>query len=342
MPIEGYTTFRQSDYKIFRTTKILFLLFILNTILSIHICQAVEKTSIVVFHAGSLSVPFKKMEEEFESKHPNIDVRREPSGSVKAVRKIIDLHKPCDVIASADYSLIPKMMFPQYADYVKIFATNELVICYTPSSKYGNRINSNNWYEIFKKKDVKWGFSNPNLDPCGYRAVMMIILASDYYKRPLYKELLTNNTNLKVIKQKGKYTVLIPKKFKLRGNKIFVRPKAVALLGLLESGTIDYAIEYKSVALQHGLKYIELPKEVNLSDFKYRYYYSKVEVKLGNGRTVKGKPIAYGITTVKNAPHPKEAKMWEDFVTSKRGAEILKKCYQNPIYPSKVIKNEGN
>ncbi|WP_163328864.1 tungstate ABC transporter substrate-binding protein WtpA [Desulfurobacterium thermolithotrophum] len=298
---------------------------------------ATEKTTLIIFHAGSLSVPFKKMEEEFEKEHPNIDVRREPSGSVKAIRKVTDLHKPCDVVASADYSLIPKMMFPKYTDHVKVFATNELVLCYTSKSKYGDKINSSNWYEILKKKDVKWGFSNPNLDPCGYRTVMMIVLASDYYKKPLYKELLAPGTNLKLIKEDGKYKVLVPKIFRTKGNKVFVRPKAVALLGLLESGAIDYAIEYKSVALQHGLKYVELPKEINLSDLAYKNYYSKVEVKLGNGKVVKGKPIAYGITTVKNAPHPKEAKLWEDFVTSKKGAEILKKCYQNPIYPSKVI-----
>jgi len=295
-----------------------------------------ERTTLIVFHAGSLSVPFKKMEKEFEKEHPDIDVRREPSGSVKAIRKVVDLHKPCDVVVSADYLLIPKMMFPEYADYVKVFATNELVLCYTPKSKFSSEINSRNWYEILNRKGVKWGFSNPNLDPCGYRAVMMVVLASDYYRKPLFRELLSN-TNLKFEKEGSKYEVVVPENFRTKGDKLFVRPKAVALLGLLESGAIDYAIEYKSVALQHGLKFVELPKEINLSDLKFSSYYSKVQVKLGNGKVVKGKPIAYGITVVKNAPHPKEAKLWEEFVTSKRGAEILKECYQNPVYPPKVI-----
>ncbi len=297
---------------------------------------AAEKTTLIIFHAGSLSVPFKKMEEAFKKRYPDIEVRRESSGSVKAIRKVVDLHKPCDVVASADYSLIPKMMFPEYADHVKVFATNELVLCYTPKSRYGNEINSKNWFKILERKDVKWGFSNPNLDPCGYRAVMMITLASKYYGRPLYRELL-KNTNLSIVREGDNYRIVVPENFRTRGRNLFVRPKAVALLGLLESGAIDYAVEYKSVALQHGLKYVELPKEINLSDLRYKNYYSKVEVRLSNGKVVKGKPIAYGTTTVKNAPHPEAAKLWEAFVTSEKGAKILRECYQNPIYPPKVI-----
>ncbi len=314
--------------------------FLILTLLALNSSYGGEKTPLTVFHAGSLSIPFKKLEEEFEKEHPNIDVRRESSGSLKAIRKVVDLHKPCDVVASADYSLIPKFMFPNYADHVKIFATNELVICYTPKSKYSDKINKSNWYEILKRKDVKWGFSNPNLDPCGYRTLIMIALASDYYKKPIYEELLKPNTNVKVEREPNGYKIVVPKNFRKVGDKLFIRPKAVALLGLLESGSVDYVVEYKSVALQHRLKYVELPREINLSDFSLREYYSKVKLVLGNGRVITGKPIAYGITTLKNAPHPKEAKMWEDFVTSERGAEIIRSCYQKALYPPRRISKE--
>lgn len=45
-----------------------------------------------------------------------------------------------------------------------------------------------------------------------------------------------------------------------------VRQKAIELVAMVESGTMDYAFEYKSVAVQHGLKYVELPVEINLKD----------------------------------------------------------------------------
>nr|WP_142934433.1 tungstate ABC transporter substrate-binding protein WtpA [Balnearium lithotrophicum] len=295
-----------------------------------------DKVNLIVFHAGSLTVPFEAAKKEFERLHPEIDVRLEPSGSVQAIRKVIDLKKPCDVVASADYSLIPKLMFPKFSNHVYAFARNELVLCYTNSSKYSNEINENNWYEILKKSNVKWGFSNPNLDPCGYRTLMALSLADFYYKKPIFESLLSNS-NLSLAREQDGILITVPNSLKTNHH-IFIRPKAVALLGLLESGTIDYAFEYKSVALQHKLKFVELPPEINLSSIKFKDFYSKVYVKLANGKLIKGKPIVYGITTVLGAPHPKEAKLWEDFIISGKGAEILRRNYQEPMYPPILIK----
>lgn len=297
-----------------------------------------EKIILKVFHAGSLAVPFSYIEKTFEKKYPYIDVRRESSGSVKAVRKVTDLHKPCDVVASADYSLISDMMFPKYTEHVKLFAKNELVIAYTEKSKFADEINSSNWFEILAREGVKFGFSNPNLDPCGYRAVITLVLSEIYYKKPIIDTLIKPYLPFKFIKNRKKITVIVPEIFSPKGKKIFIRPKEVDLLGLLEGGAIDYLIIYRSVALQHNLKFIKLPDKVNLGSEKYADVYKKVTVVLGTGKKVKGKPIVYGITALKTAPHPKEAKLFEDFVTSKEGTELIKKAYQIPVYPAIEIK----
>jgi len=117
--------------------------------------QPQEKIVLKIFHAGSLSVPFAEYEKMFEKEHPNIDVEREPAGSVACVRKIIDLGKKADVLGSADYSLIPQMMMPKYADWYVMFARNEIVLAYTDHSKYKDEINSDNWYKILQRPDVK-------------------------------------------------------------------------------------------------------------------------------------------------------------------------------------------
>ncbi|NPA39830.1 MAG: tungstate ABC transporter substrate-binding protein WtpA [Thermodesulfobacteria bacterium] len=297
-----------------------------------------KKVTIIVFHAGSLSVPFSKVEKVFKEKYPYIEVRRESSGSVQAIRKVTDLHKPCDVIAVADYTLIPKMLFPKYANYVKLFARNELVLCFTNTSKYANVINSQNWYKILARPDVKWGFSNPNDDPCGYRTVLAIGLASIYYKNyDILKTLIQKNTNITWQFSNKGIVFRVPKEVRFNPERLAIRPKSVALLGLLESGAIDYAFEYKSVALQHHLRFIKLPDAINLSSLKWKNFYKKAEVILGNGKHIYAKPIVYGIAVLKSAPHPKEAKLWEEFVTSKTGAEIFKACHQTPIYPAEVI-----
>jgi len=288
-----------------------------------------------VFHAGSLSIPFARMEQVFERKYPFIDVRREASGSLQAVRKITDLHKPCDVIAVADYDIIQKMA-PDYIDHIRLFARNEIVISYTKRSRYSRKINEKNWYNILARPDVKWAFSNPNDDPCGYRTLMSIALSSLYYNKPdLFSTLLGKINGLAQRKENG-ILIIIPNALATTKN-IFIRSKSVELLGLLESGAIDYAFEYKSVAEQHNLKYVNLPPEVNLSDLAHKDLYAQVRVQLSSGKVIEAKPIVYGISVLKMALHPKEAKLWVDFVTGREGAEILKACFQAPISPAKTI-----
>ncbi len=300
--------------------------------------KAEEKVILKVFHAGSLSVPFAAMERAFEARYPWIDVRREPSGSVLAIRKVTELKKPCDVVASADYVLIPKMMFPHYADHVYLFARNELVLCYTPRSRFAKEINEKNWFEILARPRVKWGFSNPNIDPCGYRTVMMIALAELHYQKPLLETLLGSYLPISWEREGEEILITVPQDLVPRGRKVFVRPKSVELLGLLESGALDYAVEYVSVARQHGLRYLPLPPQINLGHREEEAFYRRVKIRLGTGKLVRGGPIIYGIAALKTAPHPKEARLFEAFVIGPEGERILKENFQIPLRPAQEIR----
>ena len=135
-----------------------------------------------IFHAGSLSVPMAELEEKFETLHPNVDVQREPAGSRACIKKITELDKQSDILASADYTLIPTMMMPEYTNWYLAFAKNQIVIAYTNDSKYSSEIDQDNWYEILSRPDVTFGFSNPNDDPCGYRSVMVTQLSETFYE----------------------------------------------------------------------------------------------------------------------------------------------------------------
>ena len=65
--------------------------------------QAKVEGKLVIFHAGSLSVPFAAMEKAFEAKYPGVDVQREAGGSTKMARLISEVGKPADIMASADF-----------------------------------------------------------------------------------------------------------------------------------------------------------------------------------------------------------------------------------------------
>ncbi len=251
---------------------------------------------ITIFHAGSLSVPFKYLTKAYTKIDKDVKFALESSGSVAAIRKITELGKPADILASADASIIGKMMFPKYATWYKEFATNQMVIAYREDTPYSKKINKDNWFEILLKKDIEYGHSDPNMDPCGYRTLLLWKLAEIYYKKPGLFDALNRGC---------------PKRN--------IRPKAVSLIALLESKNLDYIFEYKSVAIQHHLKYLELPPDINLGDIKYKEFYKKAQVEIvgnkpGTKIKIKGAPIVYGLTIPTVAKNKKGAEKFLMFM----------------------------
>ena len=283
------------------------------------LAQAGPKGTVVMFHAGSLTMPFETMEKEFEAMYPGVDLQREASGSQAAARKVSDLNKPCDIMASADFKVIDKLLIPKFAEWNIRFATNQLVLCYTDKSRFAREVNAENWYEILQKKGVVWGHSDPNLDPCGYRALMVLQLAEKYYKKPgLNDKMLANRPEANV------------------------RPKSVELVSLLQTGNMDYAWEYLSVAVQHGLKYVVLPAEINLGDYKKDDFYSQAVVKVtgskpGEFMDMRGESVTYGVTLVKDAPNREAAIAFLKYlIDPKGGLKVLKDQGQPPFIPCRV------
>ncbi len=284
------------------------ILFVFVLILSMFLFS---QETITIFHAGSLTLPFKIITNNF-TKDTGIKVLTVSGGSRGLIRQVTELGKTPDILASADYRLIKEMMFPKYSDTLYEFATNRMVITMSPYSKWLKKINSDNWYKIIEKKDFILAHSDPDIDPCGYRARMVLQLSEKFY-------------NIK-----GFYTLI---KNKI-GSK-WIRPKSVELLALLETGEIDGAFEYKSVSLQHKLPYVSLPDNVNLGNPKFDKYYSqaKVILKGKKGKELYGKSIVYGITILKKAHNKKGAEKFIKYLLSEKGGKLLIKAYQEPIIP---------
>jgi molybdate/tungstate transport system substrate-binding protein len=273
-----------------------------------------KKSEIIVFHAGSLAVPLKEISQEYEKDNPGVKILLEAAGSLVCARKITELKKPCDIMASADYFVINELLIPKFTNWGIRFATNEIVIAFLDKSKYSSEINLSNWMDILLRKDVIYTRSDPNSDPCGYRTVFTFILAEKYYDRNgLTREFLSKNNE-------------------------YIRPKEVDLVALLESNAVDYMFQYKSVAIQHNLKYIRLPTEINLSDPKMNDIYRSVSLNVtGNApkstMKVTADYINYSITVLNDAPSKEKAIDFLCFLLSDRGMQILRENGQDPILP---------
>ncbi|MDI3474345.1 MAG: molybdate/tungstate transport system substrate-binding protein [Thermococcaceae archaeon] len=123
-------------------------------------------------------------------------------------------------------------------------------------------------------------------------------------------------------------------------NRIVIRPKETDLTGLVESGSLDYFFIYKSVAEQHNLSYITLPDEINLKDFSKADYYGQVEITLGStGKTIKAKPIVYGVTVLKDAPNRELAIEFLKFLLGEEGRKLFEENNQDFLNPPVAFGN---
>ncbi|MEJ7641620.1 MAG: substrate-binding domain-containing protein [Candidatus Nitrosocosmicus sp.] len=102
------------------------------------------------------------------------------------------------------------------------------------------------------KEGLKFGRTDPELDPKGYYAIITAKLANIYYNDSSIKE--------RVLGEDRNSKQIFPEEI---------------LKTILESGQLDAVVAYKHEAISRGLPYITLPKEINLSDPLFSTFYKK-------------------------------------------------------------------
>jgi molybdate/tungstate transport system substrate-binding protein len=266
--------------------------------------RAETPVTLTIYAAGTLAAPFRQIDAAFQKQYPDVVIHAQYGGSVMMARRITDLHQNADVLAVADYSVIPKYLFGAgektgYADWYAGFARNAITFVYTEKSRFSKEVSSKNWYDYLTKPGVQIGRSNPDTDPSGYQTLQMLSLAETYYHSPgLEAKVLANAP---------------PEN---------MRDTETDLLAALQLGQIDYLAIYRSDALQHRLKYLELPANINLSDPIDAATYATAVAHTKNG-DVAGKPIVYAVTIPGNADHSDWAQRYVAFLLSPAGQEIM-------------------
>jgi molybdate/tungstate transport system substrate-binding protein len=257
--------------------------------------------TLIVFGAGTLATPWTAEIAAFKKANPGLTVHSQFGASADMVKNITQLHQPADVLGVADYSLIPKLMFPSHATWYLGFVANQITFAYTSHSKGASQLTPSNWYKILAQPGVHIGRSNPAADPSGYQILQMLQLADGYYHDP--------NLSASVLKNSPDSSVA---------------ETETSLLGALQSGQIDYLAIYKSSALEGHLKYIALPTQINLSDPAMAADYAKVSIHAGSLGTLTAKPIIYGMTIPASAPDSALGEKFVSFVLSPAGQAIMR------------------
>ncbi len=263
----------------------------------------VASDTLVVFHAGSLTVPFRAALDSFRAAHPVI-VQDEVAGSLETARKLTDLHRIPDLIGLADYEVFPDLLMPRFTTWYATFARNRMVIAYTDRSEYASEITPDNWPTVLTRAGVEVGRSDPNQDPNGYRTLLTLQLAESYYHRPGLLRRLTRDARN-------------------------VRPKEVDLVGLLQAGELDYIWSYESVAVAAHLHEVRLPSAIDLGRIADSARYARASVRVqgatpGDTVTIRGQPIVYALSIPLAAPHPAVADRFVAWLLGPAGRRIMR------------------
>lgn len=277
----------------------------LLAILSTGCTSRTSAPPLTIFNAAALGPSFRALSAQLETSHELANVAQENSTSLEAIRKVTELGKTPDILATADLALFDSLIVPRYASWYMAFGTGALVLAYGPRSTLATTVSESTWVQVLLTPGVRVGRSDPTTDPSGYRTLMAAQLAERFYHRPgLEAALLGAMPDL------------------------YVRRTEADLSALVEAGELDYIWTYRNLAKAHGLRWVELPAEVNLEDPALRSWYGQVSVMLpgpptGHPLRVTGAPIVSGLTIPTDAASPVAAERFVTRLLSPTGRELM-------------------
>ncbi len=209
-------------------------------------------------------------------------------GSAVCARLVRDGLRDPDVLVLAD-----PVLFGGLAERYTAFATNEVVVAYHPDTAGGRAVRDAECpFDPLLDRDFRWGRTDPDADPLGYRTLFALRLAEQRWGRP-YPD------------------ALAP-------GQLF--PEA-ELLAVFETGELDAAVVYRNMAVDHGVPFRSLPPAVNLGSPAHADAYAGESYELPDGTVVRGAPIRYG--AVARRSDPAVASVFETVVDAEWAGDAL-------------------
>lgn len=199
-------------------------------------------------------------------------IRLTTMGSVSAARLVASGDRDPDVLVVAD-----PLLFAAILDVGRyhLVATNALTLA-VADTPGGRRVaEADRWYDPVTAGRARLGRTDPDLDPLGYRTVLALELTARRADRPDLAA-----------------AVLAP-------DQVYPEP---ALASRVETGAVDVAVCYRSMAVERGIDRVALPPAVDLSDPARRAAYASASLTLSDRTTVRGAPIRYAATRRSDRP----------------------------------------
>jgi len=198
------------------------------------------------------------------------------------------------------------------ADSAQTVAHTEMVIAYSPKSRFASRFEaaakgkSDDWWKILLEPGLRFGRTDPVTDPQGRNIIFTMMIAAKLSKQAEFVDKILGPT--------------------INEKQIFTEPTVMARL---QSGELDASSAYKIQPGPLNLPYVTLPKEVNLSGQNVHADHPEITLFVG-GKTYNPEPLIYYAAVLKDAPNPKGAAAFVEWLKGDEGQAIFRRYNYDP------------
>ncbi len=231
-------------------------------------------------------------------------------GAYGLARLLASKTQQADVFVSITPGPVKVLQQAGLVDEAVPVASTLMVIAYSPKSRLAAQFDAaaagrTPFWQVLESADLKFGRTDPVVDPQGQNIVFTMLLAERYYQQPgLAAKVLGEVQNT---------------------QQIFAEP---SILSRLESGQIDASSGYEAAVRSHHLPYIALPDEINLSNPAMQAdWYDKAHFTVraadGTPQELSVQPLVYYAAVLKNAASPDLAAKFVAFLQTPAGLKIL-------------------
>lgn len=259
-----------------------------------------------VAYAGSMGVLMDRDLGPAVAKAQHASYQGIGQGSYALARLLAGRQLQADVFVAITPGPIRLLQQAGLVDHAVPVASTRMVLVYSPKSRYAPDFAAaaqgrKPWYEVLCEPGLRFGRTDPAVDPQGANALLTLQLASRYYRQPdLLRQVAGDLRN---------------------PRQIFAE---ASLMSRLEAGQIDAAIGYASAAFSHRLPTVDLPAEIDLAQPAMQApWYAKAGFTLAGGKQIEAQPLVFYAAVPADAKQPALGRSFVRFMRSAQGQAML-------------------
>ncbi|MHB8700191.1 MAG: extracellular solute-binding protein [Nitrososphaerales archaeon] len=254
---------------------------------------AQNTSPIIVYTADAYVAETTALESAFTNS-TGIQAAPPKAGGSLTLAQEIAQGSPASVFISVSETAVQNVTLKSaFSGWAIEFAGDQMALAYSNSTNsessslinmFSEAVSTNTtsaWYDFYSNLTsgaVKIGISNPNADPAGFRAWIVLEAAGNLYA--------------------GNSSYFVDRLLANSGN--VTGASAADLVAPLQAGQIQFLFIYKSDIVAQKLNMLQLPTAVNLGNPSYNSFYSQFSYTITSG-VQKGSAIVLYITVPKNA-----------------------------------------